>query len=214
VAFLDDDDVWLPDKLAKQVALLQASPPAVGLVYCWFEARRGGRVVERRCPTLEGRVFAHLLDRQRLGNASTLLLPRAVAEGVGGFDPALPRGNDGDFIRRVALRHEVRVMPEVLVHLDVGHGPRITADDEPGVRAAIAAEQAKLDKFAKELERYPRQRAAICGTIAFHHTQLGEWALAGRWFARALATRPLALGSWRPLLRTGKALLRRRVGGG
>ena len=37
VAFLDDDDAWLPAKLAAQVALLDAAPPGVGLVYCWHD---------------------------------------------------------------------------------------------------------------------------------------------------------------------------------
>ena len=44
VAFLDDDDEWLPGKLAAQVALLDAAPPAVGLVYCWRdELEEAGR---------------------------------------------------------------------------------------------------------------------------------------------------------------------------
>ncbi|MGH3674663.1 MAG: glycosyltransferase family 2 protein, partial [Mycobacterium sp.] len=214
VAFLDDDDYWLPGKLEKQMALLDASPSSVGLVYCWFDYRIGEKVVSGRSPKLEGRIFEHLLERQPLGNSSTLLVPRSVAETVGGFDADLPRGNDGDFIRRVALDHEIRYVPEVLVHVDVGHGlARITDYDRKGVANALAADRAKLRKFERELERYPRQRAAIYGSIGFHHSLLGEWREAQAWFWRGLSSQPLYPGAWRPVLRAVKASLLRRLKG-
>jgi glycosyltransferase involved in cell wall biosynthesis len=34
VAFLDDDDCWLPHKLERQIAVMSASPPRVAGVYC------------------------------------------------------------------------------------------------------------------------------------------------------------------------------------
>ena len=36
IALLDDDDEWLPEKLAKQVALLDSSPSQVGMIYTWL----------------------------------------------------------------------------------------------------------------------------------------------------------------------------------
>src|SRR5579862_4587648 len=35
VALLDNDDLWHPEKIARQVEVLRRSPPEVGLVYCW-----------------------------------------------------------------------------------------------------------------------------------------------------------------------------------
>ena len=215
VAFLDDDDYWLPGKLEKQVALLEASPPSVGLVYCWFDYRIGDRIVPGRSPRLEGRIFEHLLERQPLGNSSTLLVPRSVAEAVAGFDAELPRGNDGDFIRRIALDHEIRYVPEVLVHVDIGHGlRRLTAFDRKGASNALVADRAKLRKFARELEQYPRQRAAIYGSIGFHHSLLGDWSEAWGWFWRGVRSQPLYPGAWRPMLRAVKALLLSRMAAG
>ena len=35
IAPLDADDLWHPEKIARQVGLMQSSSPKVGLVYCW-----------------------------------------------------------------------------------------------------------------------------------------------------------------------------------
>src|SRR5262245_7479203 len=36
IAFLDDDDEWFPDKIAKQIHLLHSSPPDVGCIYTGY----------------------------------------------------------------------------------------------------------------------------------------------------------------------------------
>ena len=36
IAFLDDDDEWLPEKLAEQVRIIEATPEKVALVYCSY----------------------------------------------------------------------------------------------------------------------------------------------------------------------------------
>ena len=36
IAFLDDDDEWLPAKLSKQIQVLLSSPPEVGCVYAGY----------------------------------------------------------------------------------------------------------------------------------------------------------------------------------
>ena len=40
IGFLDDDDAWLPEKLQRQVALLDGSPAVVGGVYAGFLKRQ------------------------------------------------------------------------------------------------------------------------------------------------------------------------------
>ncbi len=57
IAFLDDDDEWLPEKLGKQMALIKNKPPEYGVVYCGgFSVAEAGRVVGRVMPKLRGNI--------------------------------------------------------------------------------------------------------------------------------------------------------------
>jgi glycosyltransferase involved in cell wall biosynthesis len=196
LAFLDDDDEWLPRKLEKQVGRFLKVPEKVGMIYCWMDYfDQMGNLIKEHHPELRGYVFPEVLDAQRLGGCPTLLLRKEVVEKVGGFDESLPRGNDGDFIRRVCYEYEVDCVPEVLVKVHVGHGlERISSNDAVGVRHAIMGNLAKLSKFGDEVEKYPGRFAHIYSTIAFHYIQAGEVKKGIRFFVKALKTDPF---SWK-----------------
>ena len=118
VAFLDSDDTWLPDKLARQVAVLEARP-AVGLVITsMLVVNPDGSVKERfsrrtTIPT-DGRVLPHVLRNPAM-TPSTALIRTDVLRALGGFDPTLRTAEDLDLHLRIALRHEVAVIDEPLV---------------------------------------------------------------------------------------------------
>lgn len=211
IAFLDDDDEWLPTKLEKQVPLLVNSPSEVGMLYCWMDYYGAeGHLMKEHHPTYKGYVFPLVLDSQRIGGCSTLLVRRSVIEKVGGFDESLPRGNDGDFIRRVCQLYEVDFVPEVLVKVYVGHSHiRITRSDEQGIRNAIKGHKAKLTKFKKELDDYPQQTANILAAIAYHYGELGDWRSAFAFYGKAISTHRLSLRPYVSLFRALKSQIMR-----
>jgi len=176
IAFLDDDDEWLDNKLEKQVNLIISSPKNVGMVYCWMDYfNENGDLVYEHHPTLRGKVLNQILDAQRMGGCPTLLVRCKVIDKIGGFDDSLPRGNDGDFIRRVCRKYEVDLIPEVLVKVHIGHASeRISSNSRRGVLNAILGEEAKLKKFAGELLVQPKIHASILMKIANHYYVLGE----------------------------------------
>src|SRR5688572_4229057 len=100
VACLDSDDLWLPDKLARQVAVLDARPD-VGLVYAdavYFDDASGtslGRHGERYRHA-DGHVTADLITRGNFIPSPTPLFRRAAVDVVGDFDETLRHSEDWD----------------------------------------------------------------------------------------------------------------------
>jgi glycosyltransferase involved in cell wall biosynthesis len=113
VAFLDADDVWLPNKLERQLRLFEDNP-RLGTVGC------GYRVTDKRLNPLSEYIPSHcsltnlLLVESNGGHfSSSFVVPRHVLDDVGGFDPRLSTSADWDFVTRVALRYELAFVPEV-----------------------------------------------------------------------------------------------------
>ena len=123
IAILDDDDCWLPEKLARQVKLME-SDPAPGLVYCGSLKVNGrGEVLEEMKPTKRGDIFEDLLHRNYLlGPASVALFSRDVLRKSGLFDPALSPCADWDLWIRMARCAMVDFVDQPLVHYVLHEG--------------------------------------------------------------------------------------------
>ncbi len=164
IAFLDDDDEWLPAKLEWQVALLDTSPAKVGLVYGWlnFVEDSSGRIIEGPRKTMNGNIMEELIAFDFPGPTSTLLVRTSIAREVGGFDEYLPIGKDADFICRIAKRCDVAVYPKVVMKYHIGHGyNRISDITSYGLRNQLRFIEAHMANFAKELDSNPQAHAII-----------------------------------------------------
>ncbi len=116
LAFLDADDLWARGKLESHIAALTRRAEA-GAVYSWSctideEDRVLGRHQTASC---EGDVHAELLRVFFVGNASNAILRREVVDSVGPYDAGLDRGEDWEFLVRVASRWPFVVVPEYQV---------------------------------------------------------------------------------------------------
>lgn len=214
LAFLDDDDLWYPDKLKRQVHLLNKSPDTCGLIYCWFEyfSASTGQVIEVRKPSLSGEVFAKTIERQPLGNGSTFLIPKHVFNSVSGFDETLKRGIDGDFVRRLARQFNVNFVPETLARLRVDHGHgRITNDSHKGIFNALNGHYRKLDVFPDLENEYPNETAGLYSTISAHHLILGQWREAMSTFSKAVSLAPFSKKPYAPAFKTTLSHIWRRL---
>lgn len=202
IAFLDDDDEWLPSKLEKQVPFIKSLPLEVGMIYCWINYYDDiGTLIKEHHPTYRGYIFPLVLDRQRIGGCPTLIVRREILKKVGGFDINLIRGNDGDFIRRVCLNYEVDFISEVLVKAHFNHGyKRISESDDLSIRSAIRGEIIKLIKFKNELSMYPNQTAHIYAKIAYNYNLLGDYKNCITFYRKAIKTSPISSNVYKKML--------------
>ncbi len=193
IAFLDDDDEWIIDKLEKQVALLLKSTQNIGLIYSWMRYMKDEKELYESNPKLKGYIFNDMLDKQAIGNSSTLLVRRRVIDTIGGFDESLPRGNDGDFIRRVCRKYEVDFIPKVLVKVYIAHGKdRISDNDLEGIKKHIINSLVKIKKFQTVLDGLPKQRANIYFDLARSYTRLGDLYNTFYYYLKAFGSYPFS----------------------
>ncbi len=116
LAFLDADDVWLPEKLEKQMSLLRDRPDA-GLVYTGLHVIDDeGTFIGRIDPPdpKSGLRNTLVLEGPGISVAQTGLVPAPVFRQLGGFDEELSTSADADFACRVAVGHPVLAVPEPL----------------------------------------------------------------------------------------------------
>jgi glycosyltransferase involved in cell wall biosynthesis len=188
VAFCDDDDEWLPDKLRRQVDLLAASPGSNVAATGISIVRQGGAV--ERIPPRERVERADLLRSrvQEVHPSSILARTRALAEGpIGLIDEAIPGsyGEDYEWLLRAAAAGPIAVVRAPLVRV---HWNRSSffADRWATMVQAIHY----LLETHPELRTDRRGLARLYGRLAFAHAALGHRRAAAAWARRTLRLDP------------------------
>jgi len=115
IAFLDSDDLWMPEKIARCVAALEGAPNA-GVAYT--AVRIHELDTGRRYPlpqyTMSGNLARDLFLECKGVNTSTLVVRRAALDKVGLFDEEFFRAQDWDLMVRLAEQYGYVHVPEIL----------------------------------------------------------------------------------------------------
>jgi glycosyltransferase involved in cell wall biosynthesis len=124
IAFLDSDDLFCPEHLARHVKYL-ALHPEVGLVHSDFSKfdQNGEDLGERDTTWFSGWIYPHiLLYWSTLIAIDTVMVPCRVLEEIGGFDKSLRWATDLDMWRRIARRYPFGASREVQAKVRVHPG--------------------------------------------------------------------------------------------
>jgi glycosyltransferase involved in cell wall biosynthesis len=184
VAFCDDDDEWLPEKLTRQVARLLATPSAA-VSTTGILVRYQDRTTTRLAPT--ELVTHRQLLRSRLTElhpSTVLARRRQLLDDIGLVDEQIPGSyaEDYEWLLRASRHAPVLAVPEPLAVIH-WHQSSFFSDRW---RTIISALTYLVDKH-RELQQEPSGLARIYGQIAFAHAALGERGKARSWARRTLS---------------------------
>jgi glycosyltransferase involved in cell wall biosynthesis len=187
LCFLDSDDAWHVDKIARQVAFLEARPDLALVVtdFAWVDqSGRITRVVHRRAALpRDGHILPDVLSEPTIVTP-TAMLRRSVYEAVGGFDTELRTAEDIDFYLRIARRFGIGLLEEPLTHCRVGHeslsAPKNAFDDYARVVERFVTGEPSLDQEQRRAALFITYRRCARGLL-----WMGDYAGAARFGLRA-----------------------------
>jgi glycosyltransferase involved in cell wall biosynthesis len=189
LAFLDDDDLWLPAKVRRQVALLRSQDSA-GVVACGIYVHRGRRRM-RRVPQATLTYGDLLRSRHMEVNPCTLIVERSrFLTQIGLVDEDLPGAyaEDYEWLLRAAKDGDIMTVQEPLVEINWQRSSYFARD----WHTIIAAQRyllAKHPDFATDAAGFAR----ISGQASFALAASGQREHARRW-----ARTTVRLDPWQP----------------
>ena len=105
VAFLDHDDLWVPDKLQLQMEHFNENPQ-IGLVYAKYTSFRDGKELRTKPEKgYSGWIFKELLAKSFI-QTSTVVVKRECLDAVGPYDETFSLGDEYDMFLRIARKFQ------------------------------------------------------------------------------------------------------------
>jgi glycosyltransferase involved in cell wall biosynthesis len=187
VAFCDDDDVWLSDKLRRQVEVLQRDPAAefvcIGIRVKYADGSHD-RILRQHEVTLSDLLRDRLVE---LHPSGFVMRRAAIVDGFGLVDEEIPGSyaEDYEFLLRAARRTPIRNVPEVGIEALWSQRSYFTAR----WATIVTALEWLLDRYP-EFQKVPAGEARVSGQIAFASAAQGKRSDAVRWVGHTLRRNP------------------------
>jgi glycosyltransferase involved in cell wall biosynthesis len=150
IAFLDDDDIWMPTKLAVQLQTLAANPNAVA-VTCGYKINYPWGIKKQVQPPAQV-TLERLLRANILGGASVCMANADTLKQFGGFDPKLRSAQDWDLWIKLRKAGSIVSANESLVQYYVHFNYRISND----MRSKYSGARKFYFKYKSQMNRDAR----------------------------------------------------------
>ena len=204
IAFIDSDDTWAPDKLARQLAF-HAEHPAIRWSYTGRAMMDGDgeALPDTRFKVwrpVSGNITAKLLEHEAKIALTSVFMHRTLLSELDGFDERLAFCSDYDLWLRAAQRTECGVLGMPLVRVRVHRGN--TTRDHPEVNASFIDVYKKFGRASTSTEERRicrRQEAFYAVYLGRQLAARGEGRRALRAFVHGLRRRPWFLPAWKSL---------------
>jgi len=145
LAFLDDDDEWLPDYLQSQCSILSSTDDSFGLVHADFYVEENNGWEEKH-QDFQGAILVELItDQFRIGSGSNIFIKKAAIQTAGLWDEEMKRQQDLEFLVRILSNFKACSNPVV--------GLKIYGHNDPSPEKTFETREIYVDKILKYLNR-------------------------------------------------------------
>lgn len=173
VAFLDDDDEWMKEKISEQVKLFLKNMDA-GLIYSkgYIKDEDTGKMRPYfdDAKYRQDVTYVDMLGDDKVGTTTQAMVPRAVFEKVGMFDLALPARQDYEMWLRISEQYSIRFVDKKLFVHYIHEGEQISKKPSKAIRGYKIIYQ----KNKKAYLNHPRQRFQLLRALKHNYKLQGN----------------------------------------
>lgn len=174
VAFLDDDDLWLPAKLERQAEQIENTDNDVALVYTGHTTFSSeSEQTHSFIPEKAGWIYEDLLAWNVIKGLYSVAIKRDVLNALGGLDERFPALQDLELYVRVAKSNKVAFIKEPLVRVRNSSSGRITTNYANKLRGSQLFREKFKDDINESL-RLKHRAAARVFMFAFAEGKVRE----------------------------------------
>ena len=148
IAFLDSDDIFMPNKLELQTSFLDAHT-SYGMVYSYANNVDENRqfLTHHYDGNLSGQIYPDMLFiRNNFITTPTVMVRAKILSELGGFDVKMHMCEDLDLWRRIARKYKVMQLTEALAHV------RIRSQEKPNIIELLDGRTNYYEKAIKDDE--------------------------------------------------------------
>lgn len=203
IAFLDSDDLWLPNKIALQMEHLRDMPISHTDSICFGDSLATEIRRSSFEPPYDGMVLPRLLVKNFITKSSVMMLRDVYLE-CGGFDGRYVAVEDWPFFINVCAKYPLGYLPEPVVRYRVhakskSMASRRTLSDH----VRIIEDAFAPDGVGAQLRSLRREALARSyRTNAHYAAESGDWSFAIRCALNSLMYGPLQAKTWRILAKS------------
>lgn len=190
IAFLDDDDVWFPTKLEKQLHIIKSRDCGMVYVARKFLVNEKYTFDEKIDPRMVGdlkqEIFCNIIS-----TTSCIMVKREVLNKVGAFDEELNYWQEYDLLTRICMAYKAECVnePLTLYRMNFSDKKRLSNKVE-GFKEAVKRINSK---YAADIKRLPeeikhKREAMIYAEIANRYDLCGKRSMARRYMWKSFCS--------------------------